>query len=274
MALYTSSLNSGSNGNCYYVSNSNEAVLVDIGISCRELEKRMLRSGLSIKKVKAIFISHEHTDHISGVEVVSRKHKIPVYISKGTHSGSRLTIEQDLLKHFGPDEIITIGNLSVTAFQKLHDASDPYSFTVEGNGICIGVLTDIGEACERVIKHFKRCNAAFLEANYDAGMLETGNYPYYLKTRIRGGKGHLSNDQALSVFLNHRADFLSHIFLSHLSRENNSPELVHELFMKHASGTKISVASRYKESEVFKIIGDTTIGISLEDNQNTQMSLF
>jgi phosphoribosyl 1,2-cyclic phosphodiesterase len=276
MALFTSSLNSGSNGNCYYVGNTEEAVLVDVGISCRELEKRMLRSGLSLKKVKAIFISHEHTDHISGVEVVSRKYGIPVYISRRTLSQSRLSLEPALIRDFNPNEYITIGGISVLPFPKLHDAGDPYSYVIEYKDVRIGVFTDIGDTCEHVISNFKRCHAVFLEANYDVEMLENGRYPYYLKKRISGGMGHLSNDQALSLFLSHRSNFLSHLFLSHLSKDNNSPELVYNLFSKHAGVTRIEVASRFKETEVFYISGNTEVSDTarMESPLNTQMSLF
>jgi phosphoribosyl 1,2-cyclic phosphodiesterase len=147
MSLFITSLNSGSNGNCYYVGNNNEAILVDAGISCRETEKRMQRLSLSMEKVKAIFISHEHSDHIKGVSVLSSKYKLPVYITRETLKQSRLFLTQDLIRSFDPHQEIEIGGLSVKAFPKLHDAVDPYSFIVSGNGVKVGVLTDIGSAC-------------------------------------------------------------------------------------------------------------------------------
>jgi phosphoribosyl 1,2-cyclic phosphodiesterase len=253
MSLSIASLNSGSNGNCYYVGNEREAVLIDAGISCRETEKRMARLGLQLQHVKAIFISHEHTDHIRGVEVLSKKYGIPVYISEKTLGNSRLALQTDVY-HFVADEVITIGGLAVTAFGKLHDARDPHSFTVEGNGISIAVLTDIGDACEQVKHHFSRCNAAFLEANYDEDLLENGPYPWHLKNRIRGGKGHLSNRQALELFLEHRSELLTHVLLCHLSKENNRPELAQELFEEHADKTFVTVASRYEESAVYRVM--------------------
>lgn len=253
MALYITSLNSGSNGNCYYVGNNHDAVLVDAGISCRETEKRMLRLGLSIKKVRAIFISHEHTDHISGVPVLAKKYNLPVYITPKTLESSRLTLDQELVRSFNDAETIEIGDLVVKAFSKKHDAGHPHSFIISYAGINIGVFTDIGIACENVIKHFSQCNAAFLEANYDDEMLEKGGYPYHLKQRIRGGEGHLSNKQALDLFLNHKSDKLSHLLLAHLSKNNNSPYLVETIFSACADGVEIIVASRYKESPLYKI---------------------
>jgi phosphoribosyl 1,2-cyclic phosphodiesterase len=256
MSLFICSLNSGSNGNAYYIGNKNEAVLVDVGISCRELEKRLLRANLSVQKIKAIFISHEHSDHIKGVQVLSRKYSLPVYITHSTLKAGGLQLEQSLIREFTAHEPISIGELSVTAFPKFHDASDPHSFMVSGNGMNIGVFTDIGSVCHHVIKHFKQCHAAFLESNYHEPMLEEGNYPYFLKQRIRGGHGHLSNHQALDLFTKHKAPFLSHVLLSHLSKDNNSPQLAQKLFEEKANGTKVVVASRDYETEVFKIDGN------------------
>lgn len=253
MSLFITSLNSGSNGNCYYVGNSKEAVLIDVGISCRETEKRMKRLGLEMDKVKAIFISHEHSDHIRGVSVLSSKFKLPVYITSTTLTNSGLILDEELVNPFSSTKHIQVGELTIKPFPKLHDASDPYSFIVSGNGINVGVLTDIGSACEYVTSNFKDCHAAFLEANYDEEMLENGSYPYYLKSRISGDKGHLSNKQSLEIFVNHRSENMSHLILSHLSKDNNCPKLVHELFSKHAQNTAIVVASRYNESEVFEI---------------------
>ena len=136
-------------------------------------------------------------------------------------------------------------------FPKWHDASEPHSFTVSSNGITVGVFTDIGIACEHVEHHLSQCQAAFLEANYDENMLETGRYPLYLKRRIRGEQGHLSNDQALELFITRRSPLLKLLVLSHLSAVNNHPQLVHDLFSRHANGTQIVVASRYEETEVF-----------------------
>jgi phosphoribosyl 1,2-cyclic phosphodiesterase len=251
--LYLSSLNSGSNGNCYYVGDDHDAVLIDAGISCRETEQRLTRLGLSLAKVRAILISHEHTDHTIGVEVLSRKHRIPVYITPATLLNSRLKPDQHLVRSFSADEELHFGSLTVKAFSKQHDAADPHNFTITGDGITAGVFTDIGSVCEQLIHHFGRCHAAFLEANYDETMLEEGRYPYFLKTRIRGGKGHLSNLQALELFSSYRAPFLELLALSHLSQQNNHPRIVKDLFAPHANGTRITIASRFGESEVFSV---------------------
>lgn len=253
MSLFITSLNSGSNGNCYYIGNETEAVLIDAGISCREVEKRMKRLGLSMKNVKAVFISHEHADHIKGLPALTKKFQLPVYISPATLQGGRLQLEAYLVKDFKAHEAINIGDLNVIAFPKHHDASDPYSFFVTCRKVCVGVFTDIGTPCQQLVKYFRQCHAAFLEANYDEDMLEKGSYPVYLKNRIRNGMGHLSNKQALHLFITQRPEFMSHLLLAHLSQNNNSPELVQQLFNSHAQNVKVSVAPRHRETEVFHI---------------------
>ena len=253
MSLFVASLNSGSNGNCYYIGNEKEAVLVDAGISCREIEKRMRRLELPVQKIKAVFISHEHSDHIRGLHSLVKKYQLPVYITTPTLRFGRLFFADNIAQPFQPHETIRIGDLHITAFPKLHDASDPYSFVVSHKGINVGVFTDIGLPCENVIKHFKQCHAAFLEANYDDDMLFSGNYPYHLKKRISGGKGHLSNKQALELFRKHKPPFMTHLFLSHLSQNNNCPRLVEKLFSTHADGVTMVVASRLQETPVYRV---------------------
>ncbi|MDZ4793627.1 MAG: MBL fold metallo-hydrolase [Bacteroidota bacterium] len=253
MSLFISSLNSGSNANCYYVDNSQEAVLIDAGLSCRETVSRMEQLGLSIEKVKAIFVSHEHGDHITGLPGLSKKYRLPVYITPPTLAGSKLPIEPSLVFSFRKNKPTRIGNLSVLPFSKSHDAADPYSFMVSGHGVNVGIITDIGYACKQVIQHFGQCHAAFLESNYCVDMLANGSYPYHLKQRISGDQGHLSNAQAMELFLQYKSPDLQLLILSHLSKNNNSPELVEKLFNQGAGDTKIIVASRYAATPVFCI---------------------
>jgi len=274
MSLFITSLNSGSNGNCFYIGNANEAVLVDAGISMRETERRLKRLELSIKKIKGIFITHEHSDHIAGVAKLAKKYQLPVYITQQTQQQGQLNL-LNLAQSFKPYEPVTIGGLVVTAFPKLHDGCDPHSFIVSGNSVTVGVFTDIGLACHHVISHFKKCHAAFLEANYDVDMLNNGRYPIFLKNRIRDGKGHLSNVQALSLFTNHRPSFMSHLFLSHLSKNNNSPEIVLDLFNRVAGKTKIIIASRHEETPVYHIHAAKTYQVmSRKERMKAQLSLF
>jgi phosphoribosyl 1,2-cyclic phosphodiesterase len=255
MSLYVASLNSGSNGNCYYLGNETDAILVDAGISCREIEKRMKRLELSMKKVKAIFVSHEHIDHIKGIPTLAKKYQLPVYITNPTLRQGGLHIEKKLTNHFLPHQPISIGELTITAFPKFHDAVDPYSFNISNKNVTVGVFTDIGKACDHLVRHFRQCHAAFLETNYDEEMLENGSYPHHLKKRIKSETGHLSNAEALELFIAHRPAHMTHLFLSHLSKNNNSAELVEQLFHQHADGVKIILASRWEETAVYQISG-------------------
>ena len=227
MSLYVASLNSGSNGNCYYVGNKEEAILVDAGISCREIEKRMLALALDPKNIKAVFISHEHTDHISGLPTLVKKYRLPVYITPNTYRSTGFSIDEKLVQGFKAFEAVQVGALSVTAF---------------------------GEPCKNVINYFRQCHAIFLESNYDETMLANSRYPVYLRNRISGKHGHLSNDQALQLFLKHRPPFMTHVFLSHLSKENNEPAIAAALFSQHAYGTAIIHAPRHGATAVYEIV--------------------
>ena len=253
MSLSIASLNSGSNGNCYYIGNREEAVFIDAGLSCTETELRMNRLGLRMANVKGIFISHEHSDHILGLSALVQKYKIPVYINAATLKeirGKKLRAFIQLIESHKP---VCIGNLRITSFPKKHDACDPHSFVVSYLQTTVGIFTDIGQPCDQVVHYFRQCHAAFLEANYDEDMLQNGKYPYFLKNRIRGGNGHLSNHQALELFKTHRPAFMSHLLLSHLSKENNSPELLQSLFDAYKTNTQVMIASRYQESPVYPV---------------------
>lgn len=278
MSLQIASLNSGSNANCYYIGNNKEAVLIDAGLSCRETEKRMKRLGLDISLVKAVFITHEHDDHIAGLPVLSKKYRMPVYITDNTLRNCRFELNKEFVYSFVHASSISIGELSIIPFIKSHDANDPHSFIISANNVHVGVITDIGYACKHVIKHFKLCDAVFLESNYCEQMLTDGSYPLHLKRRISGRKGHLSNDQALELFLKHKPRNLQLLILSHLSQNNNHPDIVSKMFSQHANGVKVVIASRHKESEIFNVERNYIFSAAkptkkLRDNK-AQLSLF
>lgn len=271
MSVSIASLNSGSNGNCYYVGDQTDGIFIDAGLSCKETEARISRLGILMRSIKAIFVSHEHTDHIKGIAVISRKYQIPVYLNQTMIYNGCVDVQKDLVRRYDADQPVKIGAMEITSFPKYHDACDPHSFIVRSGTVTVGVMTDIGRACEQVVKYFNMCDAVFLEANYDEEMLSKGKYPYYLKNRIRSGRGHLSNREALDLFLNHRAPSLSHVLLSHLSKDNNCPDLVHNLFSEHAGETQVIIASRYNESQVFRI-GEVNEA-SLETGQRARHEL-
>jgi phosphoribosyl 1,2-cyclic phosphodiesterase len=279
MSLFVASLNSGSNGNCYYVGNNEEAVLVDAGISCREIEKRMHSLGLDPKKLKALFVTHEHTDHISGIPTLAKKYRLPVYITPGTYRASGFQLEQQMIHSFNAFEPVQAGALSITAFPKWHDAIDPHSFIISCAGVTTGVFTDIGEPCKNVINYFKQCHAVFLETNYDEDMLAKSRYPVFLRNRISSKHGHLSNTQALQLFAAYKPSFMTHLFLSHLSKENNNPGMVEALFNQQANGVRIIHASRYTATGLYHIAATGSAGTLPAPNKKLvkaqlQLSLF
>lgn len=264
MSLYTASINSGSNGNCYYISNGQDAVLIDAGVSCRETEIRMKKMALNLSKVRAIFITHEHRDHIKGAQLLSSKYKIPAYLNHKTHYKSHLRFRPELYHRIEHGQEVDVNGIKVTGFSKLHDAIDPCSYVIEYAGVTVGVFTDIGAVCGNLKQYMGQCHAAYLESNYDEEMLENGRYSAYLKERIRGGLGHLSNRQALDFFLAHKPAHMTHLFLSHLSNDNNDPDLALQLFRRQAGDVQVHVASRYAHSEVFHITADNVPAKKLE----------
>lgn len=247
------SIASGSNGNCYYVGNGEEAVLIDVGISRKQVLERMASQKLDASKIKAIIVSHEHADHYRGVRVLSNKLCVPVYLTQKTFEKSWHPDRPKSYRFFSPGEIITVGGFKIHSFLKNHDAAEPCSFRVEYDGVNIGVLTDIGSVCDNVKEHLSQCDALFLESNYDKEMLLNGTYPQHLKIRVSGEKGHLSNCDAAELLKEYHNDKLKLVLLSHLSGENNTPEIALKAFDKLKNKFKIEVASRHSISEIYEI---------------------
>lgn len=241
---------SGSNGNCYYIGNENEAILIDVGISRKQVLLRMEAMGLDPKKVKGVFISHEHADHSRGVRVLAKVLKVHAFMTKGTFESMWNPNRPGLYGIFEPGHPLEFGDFTVHAFLKNHDAANPCSFRVDVGGKSIGVMTDIGKTCDNVESHFSMCDAVFLESNYDEEMLEKGPYPYPLKMRVKSDVGHLSNDQAMELASTHAGDKLEHIVLSHLSGENNTPELAFDTFAPLKERYSVHLTSRHEASGV------------------------
>jgi phosphoribosyl 1,2-cyclic phosphodiesterase len=204
-------------------------------------------------KVKALFISHEHSDHMRGARGISKKLQIPVFLSSKTFFGAYNNLKPDYPKFFTPSDKVKLGEFIIHTFLKNHDASEPCSFRIQYKEKNIGVFTDIGEACENVTSHLKKCDGLFLESNYDEKMLWEGSYPYFLKQRVGSNVGHLSNDQAYQLLNDHAGENLKCVFLSHLSKENNTPEIAFQRMRDLSSRFEVKLTSRYEAGEVYQL---------------------
>lgn len=225
-ALSVCVLASGSRGNATYVSDGTTAILVDAGLSGVEVERRLASRGLSAESLSAIVVTHEHTDHVQGAGVLSRRYGLPLHINRHTFAAAEKKLGvPNAVHHFENGRSFSIGELALHPFSIPHDAEDPVGFTVEIPGAAkIGIATDLGLATAVVRENLKGCRLLFLEANHDPVMLENGPYPWSLKQRVRGRCGHLSNQETAALLSEIRSDALSHVILGHLSADNNDPQ--------------------------------------------------
>jgi phosphoribosyl 1,2-cyclic phosphodiesterase len=248
MAVRMTVLASGSRGNCTVVSSSCGSILVDAGISCRETLKRMKAAGEDPHQVKAIVISHEHADHVTGLEVLAKKLKVPVYMTEATYETWRKSARDaegkparlDRREHFQAGRSFMIEDITISAFTIPHDAADPCGFTFRSAGIKIGIVTDLGYLPYSVKDHLRGCDGLMIESNHDVEMLRNGPYPWMVKQRVMSRVGHLSNS-ALAGFLESDYDgSAAFLVLAHLSEQNNYPELARQTAWK-ALGNRLNL---------------------------------
>jgi phosphoribosyl 1,2-cyclic phosphodiesterase len=250
-------LASGSSGNCYYIENKNSAILVDAGISCKQTLSALSSLNLSPKKLQAIFLTHEHSDHIKGADVLARTLNLPIFTTEKTLRNKFICLNPKLLYALPRDQL-KIGSLKISAYKKSHQALDPVFFSIFDQNKKISIITDAGYACKNIINAVKTSHALFLESNHDLAMLQSGNYPAYLKKWILSDTGHLSNLQASLLVLEHASPKLQHIILSHLSENNNTPELALSTFKMLTSERKnfspnIEISSRFHPTSILEI---------------------
>lgn len=218
-------LASGSKGNAIYISDGRTSILMDAGLSGIEIQRRMQAAQLDIQDLNAIVVSHEHSDHVRGVGVISRRYKLPVYITKATANAAATQLGRiHEMHHFDIGQTFAIKELAIHPFATSHDAQDPAGFTVARNGRKVGIATDLGIATGMVKQHLKTCSLLVLEANHDPAMLAGGPYPWPLKQRIKSRNGHLSNQESRDLLGEIKHDGLRHVILAHLSEVNNTPE--------------------------------------------------
>ena len=227
------SIASGSSGNCIYVGSEEAHVLVDVGISGKNIEKGLNTLDLTGKDVDGILITHEHSDHIKGLGVISRKYGIPIYATGGTADAmlrmkSLGKMPEGLIHEIREDEPFEIKDLTVNPFTISHDAAQPVGYRIAYGDKKVGICTDLGVYNDYTVECLKGMDALLLEANHDVKMLQVGPYPYYLKQRILGDRGHLSNENSGKLLCRILHDKLQAIVLGHLSKENNLPELAYE----------------------------------------------
>ena len=260
------SIASGSSGNCVYVGHASTHLLVDAGISGKRIEQGLMEIGVEPAKLSGILITHEHSDHIQGVGVLARKYGLPIYgtvetfcaMKKGKCSIGK--VEDALFQQIFPEKELTIGEIGITPFSVSHDAANPVAYVFEADGQKIGMATDLGVYTEKTMEFLKDSEILYLESNHDENMLMVGGYPYYLKQRILGQHGHLSNDTAAELLCRLHHSGLRHVLLAHLSKENNYPELAYEtvkteLLMKvgEAAMPNVLVAPRDVPSGMFEL---------------------
>lgn len=228
------SIASGSSGNCIYVGSGMTHVLVDAGISGKRIEEGLRSIGVNPEDLSGILITHEHSDHIQGAGVLVRKYGIPIYATAETFCAMKKgkvsvgKIDDSLYRQIVPETACTIGELHVTPFSVSHDAANPVAYVFEANGKKIGMATDLGVYTEKTIEHLKDSEILYVESNHDVNMLMVGGYPYYLKQRILGEQGHLSNESAAGLLCRLYHEKLKYVLLAHLSKENNYPDLAYE----------------------------------------------
>jgi len=230
-------------------------LLVDAGLSRKETFERLHASGHDPESLTAILVTHEHTDHISGLQVIARKLRIPVYISRLTAPAIAWDENPPHLEMFQAGASFTIGDIDVTSFTIPHDAVDPVGFSFRAAGIKISIATDLGYLPDSIRHHLRGSDLLLLESNHDVEMLKVGPYPWSVKQRVMGRNGHLSNDVACSFIRNELDTSTSTLILGHLSESNNHPEIVRLCASQALHGralfTKLVIADPKRATETF-----------------------
>lgn len=248
-------LASGSKGNALFVSCCNTSFLIDAGLSGVEVQRRLNDINVDPESLNAIIITHEHTDHVKGAGILSRRFNTPVYMTQKTHGASKNLGKVEDLRFFECGTPFSLDQVLVSPFSISHDAVDPSGFTLEYNGHKIGIATDLGIATSLVKDHLKNCDVLYIESNHDPEMLINGPYPWYLKQRIKSRTGHLSNEDARNLVSELKTDALKHVILAHLSEENNCPKKAFKEVSKSLNGSDIElhVAGPHKTGKLIKL---------------------
>ena len=242
------SLSSGSNGNCYYIGNDSVSLLIDAGLGCRTLKKRLAEYMVDISNIDAVFITHDHIDHIRHLSTLIERFGKPVFTTRSIHKalenhpctrGSMCGYNKNIEKEIP----YNLKGISVTPFEVIHDATDTVGYYIEFGEEKFTLITDIGRVTDTVERYCRMANHLIIEANYDEELLEKGSYPQFLKNRIKNGTGHLSNDATAETIKRVYHKDLKNIFLCHLSENNNTPKLAFDTVSNALAEIKISVGN-------------------------------
>jgi phosphoribosyl 1,2-cyclic phosphodiesterase len=240
--LHFFSLGSGSCGNCYYISDGEIAILIDAGVGIRRFKRNMRDYGIKVSNIKAILITHDHADHIKAVGHISNEINVPVYTTETIHNSIKNNfnairkINNEHIRHIEELSPFNIGSFKITAYKIPHDSTENVAYKIEHEGKTFSIMTDVGAPTENVNNIITQSNYLVIEANYDDVMLRNGKYPQHLKERITCGTGHMSNKQTADTLAQNFHEGLSHIWLCHLSEENNHPELARKTIEFHLRG--------------------------------------
>jgi phosphoribosyl 1,2-cyclic phosphodiesterase len=229
MKLNFCSLSSGSSGNCYYLGNEFHGILIDAGISATSIRKFLKNMGISMQTIMGVLITHNHIDHIKGLEVLTRKNSLPAFTTNKIWKSilsPKKSISTDCIREIPLMQKFHLAGFDIEAFPVCHDAPETIGFHICAGDKKITIATDLGHICQTAAPYIKAANLLVIESNYDEQMLVNGEYPYFLKARIKSDYGHLGNHQASAFLADNISDNLMHICLAHLSKNNNTPEMV------------------------------------------------
>lgn len=253
MSVKLSILASGSKGNSIYVATPGVQILIDAGLSAREIERRLKRIGVRAENLDAVVLTHEHRDHVSGLGPLSRRYRLPVFLNRATRGNlpDQVGPLPDCVE-FTTGRSFSVADLTIHPFSLSHDAADPVGLTLVNGESKVGICTDLGKTTRLVHHHLQECRLLLLEANHDVGMLTRGPYPWSVKQRIRSASGHLSNEEARELLARVLGETLERVILAHLSEVNNRPERVLEAFaeVRHLQSLRLTVASQHNPSEI------------------------
>ncbi|GMW02932.1 MAG: MBL fold hydrolase [Candidatus Hydrogenedentota bacterium] len=249
-------LGSGSSGNAIWIATPSSKILIDNGLSYKQLDLRLRALGESLDGLKAIFITHEHSDHVMGLGILSRKHDVPIYMTRETHECLPPSIGPlRRVEYFEAGDPVAINGLQVDSFSISHDAADPVSYAVRHDGIKLGLACDLGYPSDLVLRQLSGSHALVIESNYCPTMLHTGSYPRMVQQRIRGKQGHLSNADMCHMLAKLQHEALKLVVLVHISEENNRYELAHAMARDalRKNPVEVVVARHNEPTRLFEI---------------------